>query len=240
MKLVNWNVEWANPQSLKTPEILNRIKQHTPEIICLTETHPDLLNDIGGHTISAQADYGYKTSKGRKVLLWSTKPWQEIDDLGSNKLPPGRFISGVTQTSFGQVAIIGICIPWFGSRTGVNSLKKCERFEDHAEFLAELKLILEEKIKMYKKLIVVGDFNQRISGKYVPKYLHSALIEALSPSLTIISGELVCRDRESIDHIAITSNLATNSVKAIDNLHNEKKLSDHFGVAANLTLNKKL
>ena len=50
MKLVNWNVDWAAAH-WRTYEILNRINQHSPEIVCLTETHsriapgraPDLL-----------------------------------------------------------------------------------------------------------------------------------------------------------------------------------------------------
>ena len=43
LRLVNWNVEWATPCSRLTAEILNRIDQHSPDIICLTETHSDLL-----------------------------------------------------------------------------------------------------------------------------------------------------------------------------------------------------
>ena len=43
MKLVNWNVEWAGPKSPRTAEILSRIDSHDSEIICLTESHKELL-----------------------------------------------------------------------------------------------------------------------------------------------------------------------------------------------------
>ena len=118
LKLVNWNVEWATPGSQRTPEILNRVRGHDPQVVCLTETHDGLLSQ-GGHTICSQPDYGYyPIKKGRrKVILWSRVPWEQVDNVGIDSMPPGRFVSGVTQTSVGEVRVIGICIPWFGSRT---------------------------------------------------------------------------------------------------------------------------
>ena len=85
--------------------------------MCLTETHNELRGQ-GGFGICSGADYGYGLQKNRrKVLLWSREPWTQVDGLGIDSLPPGRFVSGVTQTSVGEVAVIGVCIPWFGSRT---------------------------------------------------------------------------------------------------------------------------
>ena len=117
LKLVNWNVEWATPGSQRTPEILSRVYEHDPQVVCLTETDDGLLSQ-DGHTICSQCDYGYPIKKGRrKVMLWSREPWKQVDNVGIDSMPPGRFVSGVTQTSVGEVTVIGICIPWFGSRT---------------------------------------------------------------------------------------------------------------------------
>lgn len=97
MMLVNWNVQWATPRSKRYGEILNRIDQYSPEIVCLTETHLELLQ--GGHAICARPNYGYGIQKHRrKVLLWSREPWEQVDDLGDARLPTGRFVRGVTQT----------------------------------------------------------------------------------------------------------------------------------------------
>ena len=102
MKLVNWNVNWATPRSKRSPEILDRINQHSPEIVCLTEAHVGFLQ--GGHAICAGADYGYGIQKSRrKVLLWSRSPWEHVDNIGDARLPPGRLVSGVTRTSLGEL-----------------------------------------------------------------------------------------------------------------------------------------
>ena len=105
MKLVNWNVEWATPRSSRRAEILRRIQGHDPEIVCLTETHTGLLSQ-DGHAICSQPDYGYPLKDGRrKVMLWSREPWDQIDDVGIDSMPPGRFVSGVTQTSVGEIMV---------------------------------------------------------------------------------------------------------------------------------------
>ena len=117
MILVNWNVQWVTPRSSRRAEILRSIQRHDPEVICLTETHTGLLSQ-GGHTICSQPDYGYPIKDGRrKVMLWSREPWDQIDQVGIDSMPPGRFVSGVTQTSVGEIMVLGICIPWFGSRS---------------------------------------------------------------------------------------------------------------------------
>ena len=49
------------------------------------------------------------------------------DDVGHASLPPGRFVSGVTQTSVGEVTVIGVCIPYSGSRVGPPGTGGCGR-----------------------------------------------------------------------------------------------------------------
>ena len=67
-----------------------------------------------GHSICAQANWGQPCRKGqegrRKVLRWSREPWRDADDVGHAALPPGRFVSGITQTDVGEVTIIGVCL----------------------------------------------------------------------------------------------------------------------------------
>ena len=136
LKLVNWNVEWATPRSPRTPEILRRIDHHGAEVVCLTETHPGLLSREG-YAICSQADSGYGIKEGRrKVVLWSMQPWERVDDLGVDSLPPGRFVSGVTRTSLGELTVVGVCIPWFGSRTEARrEAERKQRWEDHERYL---------------------------------------------------------------------------------------------------------
>ena len=150
-------------------------------------------------------------------------------------MPPGRFVSGVTQTSVGELVVVGICIPWFGSRTEARrGEERRGRWEDHEEYLAGLSEVLE-RIDA-KRLIVMGDFNQAIGqGSRAPRALRSALHEAFSPNLRIVTADLVFEGRKSIDHIALSADWAVDSVDAISNVHGERKLSDHFGVAADVS-----
>ena len=235
LSIVNWNVEFATPRSWRTPEVLRRIDRCDPEIVCLTEAHDELLSQ-GGHAICSQPDYGYTVKPNRrKVLLWSREPWHRIDDLGVDSMPSGRFVSGVTETSVGEVAVIGICIPWFGSRTEARrGAERRRRWEDHEEYLAGLSEVLERVDA--RRLIVMGDFNQSIGqGSRAPRALRLALQEAFSPDLRIVTADLVFQGRKSIDHIALSADWAVDSLATISNVHEDRKLSDHFGVASDVS-----
>ena len=230
--IVNWNVEWATPGSRRTPEILRRIDEYAPEVVCLTEADNRLLSDEG-HTICSQAEYGYGV-KGyrRKVMLWSREPWEQVDEVGLDSLSPGRFITGITRTSLGEVAVAGICIPWFGSRTGD---RRKVRWEDHRDYLKGLSNIVAGMER--ERLVVMGDFNQVIGpGCRAPKVLQAALQDCFQPGLEIVTGGLAFEGRGSIDHIALSGDLQVEALGAISNLHEGKRLSDHFGVFATVTV----
>ena len=235
LSLVNWNVEWSTPTSWRTTEILSRIDRHAPEVVCLTETHDRLLSQQG-HKICSQPDYGYTIKEGRrKVMLWSRQPWEQADDVGVALMPPGRFVSGVTQTSVGKVTVLGICIPWFGSRT--EAKRKLERkmpWEDHQRYLVGLTEVLGRE--SVKRLIVMGDFNQIIGpGSRARPELRLALQGAFPAGMTIATSALTFQRRRCIDHIALSEDLETQSVGVISNIYGGKKLSDHFGVVADVS-----
>ena len=143
LKALTWNTQWATPASKRTPDILRRVEGHTPDIACITEVNDGLLSQ-DGHSISAGPDYGYAVKAGRrKVLLWSREPWEQVDDVGRVDLPPGRFVSGVTQTPLGMLTVVGICIPWFGCRTEAHrGVERKARWDDHEDYLDGLTGIL--------------------------------------------------------------------------------------------------
>ncbi|MFT7553569.1 MAG: hypothetical protein ACI9BV_003905 [Rhodothermales bacterium] len=112
LRIVNWNLEWATPTSKRGKELIRRIQGEQPELACLTETTTDILEG-NGYTITADRNYGYPgPERRRKVLLWSRSPWRDVDNFGSEGLPAGRFIAGTTDSSIGEVRVLGICIPW--------------------------------------------------------------------------------------------------------------------------------
>ena len=88
-----------------------------------------------------------------------------------------------------------------------------------------------------KRLIVMGDFNLAIGrGSRAPRGLRLALQEAFSPSLRIVTADLEFQGRKSIDHIALSADWAVDSVAAISNILGERRLSDHFGVSADVSV----
>ena len=52
----------------------------------------------GGHTItSVRSGAGNIENRGaRKVILWSRHGWHDIDSIGSERLPEGRFVRACT------------------------------------------------------------------------------------------------------------------------------------------------
>ena len=167
-----------------------RIGQHTPDIVCLTEAHTGLLPP-DEHVIYSQPDFGYGPKEDRrKVWLWSREPWERVDDLGHKSMAPGRFVSGVTRTPVGEVTVVGICIPWFGSRTETRrGPGKKMQLENHAQYLDCLSELL--KGMHARPLIIVGDFNQRIGqGGRVPAKLRSALQSAMPKDMTFATSPL--------------------------------------------------
>lgn len=206
-----------------------------PEVVCLTETKDTLL-DGSGYTICAAEDYGYPLKPGRrKVLLWSKNPWERVDDTGLKWMPPGRFISGVTQTSLGKVRVIGACIPWWGCRTEARrGPDRRARWQDHEEYIAGLTELLMGSDA--RRLVMMGDFNQVIGkGCRAPAHLQNALLSAFQPNLTIATADVAFEGRKTIDHIALSRDLRVESLDVIDNYRDGKRLSDHFGVVAELT-----
>ena len=234
MLLVNWNVEWATPWSNRRAEILRRIELLDPEIICLTETDIRLLAD-NGHTIYSRPDQVQTVETRRKALLWSREPWRQVDDVGAQAMPPGRFVSAVTSTSVGDVTVIGVCIPWHGSRTRyTGDGVKRKAWEDHKQFLALLPELLEHMPR--RRLVMMGDFNQQIGQRgYAPGHIRDALQSAVPPCLTIATSTLGLDGRRAIDHIAVGEDLATESLGTISNVYEGRKLSDHFGVFAEVS-----
>ena len=53
--------------------------------------------------------------------------------------------------------------------------------------------------------------------------------------MTIPTSTLAFQGRRSVDHIALSEDLAVGSLGMISNIHEGRNLSDHFGVVADLS-----
>ena len=130
-----------------------------------------------------------------------------MDDVGQDSMPTGRFVSGVTLTSIGEVRVVGVCIPWFGSRTeSRRGSGRKKRWEDHEQYLVGLREALS--LKHAEPTIVLGDFNQVVGeGGRAPREFQLALEEIFSNGIEITTSELAFEGRKSVDHIAVPATI---------------------------------
>ena len=199
-----WNSDWATPSSKRGKFFIDKFDS---DIICLAEGYKDLLPK-DGYIISSHEDYGYKTKKGRrKVILWSKNKWTEVDQIGSNKIPSGRFISGFTN----GIKIVGLCIPWRFAHVSTGR-KDRKPWEDHLSFIQNLSF-------SNKKTIILGDFNQNIPKKNQPEIVFSSL-------KNMIDGFNLLTTNMGLIHINISTDLKPESLQKISSDNN----SDHDGI----------
>jgi endonuclease/exonuclease/phosphatase family metal-dependent hydrolase len=173
--------------------------------------------------------YGYPLKANRrKVLLWSRRPWENVETIGSPLLPPGRFVAGTTKTPGGKVRFIGVCIPWRDAhvRSGQKNRKV---WEDHLAYLENFPLVLTADRSV--PIAIIGDFNQRIPRDRQPKNVFSALTDVLSDLQVVTAGHMPEAPHSSIDHLAISNVLEPTKIESLNNYDaNGKQMSDHYGL----------
>ena len=230
LKLLLWNVYLATPDTERGRVITDIIRDKSPDVACFTEVTEALL-PRNGHTTLAEADYGYKPLKGRKVALWSRQPWTQVDSIGSDKLPSGRFVTGVTY----DVRFVGVCIPWKDAHV-ITGRKNRQPWEDHLSYLRELGPLMERFCKMPEPVCLLGDYNQRMPRKYQPEEVAQALQRILAHGLHLATDGCVDAGGEQlIDHIATDGKLVCEVDSIIPRFApGGVELSDHVGITAGL------
>lgn len=228
LRVANWNVEWRKPSSRDAGIIRQRLEEFAPDIVCLTEAWTGFLADWGGFEIASpileDRDEGQ-----RSVVMWSREPWHEVDDLGHADLPRDCFVKGVTATALGKVGIAGIIIPYRFSDV-THGRRNCQVWEQHEQFLDGLPLAIES---LSDRSIVLGDFNQRTSGRWVRPDLATKMQQVFAGHELPTSGLIGPNGSEAIDHIALAPGLASLGAGVISNERagpGSGQVSDHFCV----------
>ena len=219
-----WNAEKATGSSKVGARIQTAIASTSSDIFILTEGAESLLS-TPGFVVSSEGDWGYpqKDASQRKVIMWSRWPWGDVDVLGHEMLPAGRFVSARTNTPQGLIRVIGVCIPWFGAH--VNTGRTDRRpWEDHENYLHGLRQVISEPLE---PTLVAGDFNQKIPRKTQPRrvadLLSNVLVDYRVPTSAL-------DDRPLIDHIAHSDHISGRFLTEINDHDSSGRLSDHRGV----------
>ncbi len=229
LRIGTWNAEWARPATARGEAVREALRAPDCDVLCVTEGYAGLLPDEGCR-IDAGPDWGYRALPGRrKVLLWSRRPWEEVDRVGAKSLPGGRFVAGATETPLGRVCIVGVCIPWAGAHVATGR-KDRKQWQDHREWLAGFETLPFRQGAA--RTVVLGDFNQRIPRQRVPKSVHETLLQSFGDLAVATVGELEDAPGLAIDHLAHTRDLRVRDRIRIwpRSTTEGLRLSDHFGV----------
>lgn len=233
LRLGVWNAEWARSGSAKGDAVREALQAGSFDIICLTETYEDVLCS-NGHIVASEPDYGYPIKPGRrKVILWSRRPWTHADSVGSETLPGGRFVCGVTGSPIGPVRVVGICIPWKDAHV-TTGRKNRRPWEDHSRYLQGLASLLHG-LSDAESTILTGDFNQRIPLARAPRAVFDALTSALNGFQVATSGVVQPIGRRVIDHVAHGRDLVTTDIRGWPGTRPDGlRMSDHDGMGVEL------
>ena len=200
--------------------------------MCITEGYEAFFSKRG-YVISAEADYGYKTTTGRrKGTLWSRHPWSHVDAIGHPDLPAGRFVSGVTELGGAKIQVMSLCIPWMNAHVATGR-KDRRPWQDHLTYIESISELLAKRRRW--PLLVMGDFNQRIPRDRSPVRVYEPLMAALGSRLTVATkGQIAPLDRPTVCHVVHGPGLKVQSMQAINNHTRAGRLSDHFGLVADV------
>ncbi|MDE2818372.1 MAG: endonuclease/exonuclease/phosphatase family protein [Chloroflexota bacterium] len=247
MKILNWNTEWLGPRSRKGrfAKAKALIATYDPDIICLTEAHPETMPD-GGHAItSGLSGAGNMEKRGRrKVVLWSRFGWMDVDALGSDKLPEGRYVSAKTACGGIEFHFVGMCVPYHGYRNSKRWGESRKRnWQGACEYLDALRQDILTRRQFKSRAILLGDFNLQIPPHNYP-YRRSEVNRKRQATFdgwsipTAGEWDEAALDKRFIDHIAHTPDLGLRSLRFFSRIAADgSRLSDHNGVCIEITTN---
>lgn len=147
MKIASWNV---NSLRVRLPQVLDWLQSAQPDLLGLQETK-SIDSDFPADEIR-QAGYevlfsGQKTYNGVAILSHQTGS-DIVTDLPGLDDPQRRVLAA----TFGDIRFINLYVP-NGSEVG------SEKYDYKLDWLEKLHNYLKEQLKIYPKLVMVGDFN---------------------------------------------------------------------------------
>ena len=95
VRVGTWNAEWPGPTGPRGKLVEAALAALGCDVLCVTEGVAGILPGQGS-LIEGSRGWGDPARDNRpKVLLWSARPWTEVDRVGSERMPGGRFIEDV-------------------------------------------------------------------------------------------------------------------------------------------------
>ncbi len=202
MKLLLWNVKWGEHNGC-VPYVNGLAESEPFDLICLTESTTEFLAGRE-NVLRSIGDYGYDNRGCRqKVSLWSRYGWSDIDRLGCESLPPGRFLAAITN----GIRIVGVCIPWREAHVSSGQRNRTV-WEDHKAYLVGLRSVLDRYAADGTPVCVLGDYNQRIPPTGRNADVFRDLETAFGTAFAVRTSDAFDIDGEPlIDHVSTTRDI---------------------------------
>jgi endonuclease/exonuclease/phosphatase family metal-dependent hydrolase len=219
MKIATWNVERLKHRR-KLPQIIDACKRTEADIFVLTET--DSALDLGYKSCAwTPAPSGesvpYRSTESRVALCANYEIMNRHETFNGQKA-----VCVELMTERGALLVYGVVIGIYGNR-----------HKNFMEDLQQIKADIDRLAAKGKHLCVLGDFNCTFADNYYfTKYGRAALEEMLLSN----NLDLLTRNQpECIDHIALSRGFVGASAVIVEEWNHDKALSDHKGIAAELT-----
>ncbi len=147
MKIATWNI---NSMKVRLPHLLRWLPNHAPDIIALQELkqiNEDFpILDIQAAGYSAIWS-GQKTYNG--VALITKQPCEEIETAFPTFVDEQKRLLAATVNG---IRIINVYVP-------NGQVVLSEKYQYKLEWLEHLYLYIQQALKQYEKVLIVGDFN---------------------------------------------------------------------------------
>ncbi len=247
MKVLNWNAQ-ADKLHIGTVRVERSrqlVARHDADVICLTEALPELMPD-GGETVTSDLSEwpgGHEERGARKVALWSRSGWTDVDRMGSESLPEGRFVCATTTFAGTAITVVGMCIPYHGYRTKESrwGTRTHQRWEGACEYLDALHRDVLTQPQFRQRTILLGDFNLEIPPRGYPgrrSGVNRKREAAFSGWALPTAGEWddPALDKRFKDHVGLSPDLRAGPPRFFSRFDGEFELSDHNGVCIEIEM----
>lgn len=242
MRIATWNLERPTPRQVRRRARLDQwLTEIYADVWVLTETHDCVSpGDAFACVCTEETDRPGEPGE-RWTAIWSRHPIERVP-LSND---PARCVAALVRPPHRvPLVVYGTVLPWRGSTWRGTTSKGA------AAFKAALEGQLADWLKLRQMfpdavLCVAGDFNQDLSDRHYYWSLEAkaALRQALA------TAGLVCTtadphdpvrarapERASIDHVCVTEGTFANHVVWPAGDSPTKSVSDHFGVAVDVTV----
>lgn len=229
-RILTWNIERKRPSAPTGSAGVELLFGQSPDVMVLTEAKTCFPARDGHLVWCRPLPHPHLEPDDRRVVMWSRNPWTDVDDLGDDALPEGRYVRATTETPLGPLTVVGVCIPWHMSGVSVGT-KDRKPWEDHIDYLRLLPSLLQAADG---PLVVAGDYNQRIPRDRTRRDAAAALSDCFQGFDVATAGRVEGVDKGLIDHVALTPDLRADACWAWPATVNGVRMSDHAGVGVDV------